>query len=177
MVKLRFADLNAEIEGDSKEIVSILRDLGVSNPTKHPVSPTDTSAPISSNETTPISDDELIQKLPDRPELVKMIEGLGKPFYFILAEQQKKIFGRIVNTRENQRAYSRFYDLHKYARDAIGKKYGGHWDANSRMLDGHQTTEYKWVEDKEIPITEIEDNDARPQENAESKNASSLLNF
>jgi hypothetical protein len=177
MAKLRFGNLDAELEGDPKEIVSILRELGVSNKTQRPIAPAEKSTSISPNEMTPISDDELIKKLPPKAELIRMIEDTGKPFKFILAEQQKKIFGTIINTRMNQRAYSRFYDLHNYARNAIVRKYGGHWDSYSAMLDGHQTTEYKWVEDEEIPIIETEDNDARPQDNAESKNASSLLNF
>ena len=175
MAKLRFGNLNAEVEGDVKEIASLLRELNViTHSSEMPITrPAETINPVEHV----ISDDELIQKLPSRSELVEMIEGMGKPFHFILAEQQKKIFGGIVNTRENQRAYSRFYDLHKYARDVIQKKYGGHWVAYNEMLDGHQTTGYKLAEDKEIPILETEDDGAKSQENVESKNASSLLNF
>lgn len=181
MVKLRFGNLNAELEGDTKEIVSILRELGVSNQPQHPIAQAEKSAPISPNEMAPISDDELIQKLPSRDELIKMIEDIGKPFKFILAEQQKKIFGRIINTRMNQRAYSRFYDLHNYAREAIEKKYGGHWDSNSAILDGHQTTEYIWVADEAaiVPTTTtgMPDEGAGLQESAEPKNTSNLFNF
>jgi hypothetical protein len=151
MVKLRFADLNAELDGDPKEIVSILRELGVSNQISRPITTSESPKPKMPN--TPnesiISDDQLIQKLPSKIELAKMIEEIGKPFSFTLAEQQKKFFGGIIDTRKNQKAYSRFYDLHKYARDAIQEKYGGHWDPIREMPDGHQTTRYTWVEDEE----------------------------
>lgn len=85
-----------------------------------------------------------------------MIEEMGKPFSFSLAEQQKKIFGKIVDTRENQRAYSRFYDIHKYARDAIEEKYGGRWNTIREMPDGRQTTRYTWTEDEEIKAPDIQ---------------------
>ena len=153
MVKLRFANLNAELDGDAKEIVSILRDLGVSNQTTKPITPP--SEVISPDETT-TSNDELFQKLPDRPEIVKMIEGLGKPFSFNLMEQQKNILGRVVNSRENRPLYSKFYDLHKYARNEIKKKYGGRWISSDEVVDGHQTTRYTWAADEEIKLPTIE---------------------
>jgi hypothetical protein len=152
MVKLRFADLHAELDGDPKEIVSILRELGVSHQISRPITTSESpkpNMPSAPNESI-ISDDQLIQKLPSKLELVKMVEEIGKPFSFNLAEQQKKFFGGIIDTRKNQKAYSRFYDLHKYARDAIEEKYGGHWDAIREMPDGHQTTRYTWAANEEV---------------------------
>jgi len=178
MVKLRFGNLNAELEGDPKEIVSILRDLGVSNQPYPPITTTQEAPKPRMLDEPIISDDELIQKLPDLSGLVKMIEDMGKPFSFTLAEQQKKFFGRIVDTRENQRAYSRFYDLHKYARKAIEEKYGGRWNPTREMPDGHQTTRYTWIENEEIKAPNIQvdasmvDDKAKPHENTEEKRKS-----
>lgn len=180
MVKLRFGNLNAELEGDPKEIVSILRDLGVSNQPNQAISAPETPNPRSPNKPV-ISDDELIQKLPDRTVITKMIEDLGKPFSFTIAEQERRIFGIIIDTRENQRAYSRIYDLHKYARNEIEKKYGGHWKTIDEVLEGHKTTRYTWVADEVTVVptttTGLPDESTGLQESSEPKNTSNLFNF
>jgi len=151
MAKLRFGNLNAEVEGDVKEIASLLRELNVFNqsPQTPITSRVEAIRPVS-NAVKTVSDDELFQKLPDKEGITRMIENLGKPFSFTLVEQQKKIFGRIINSRENRPPYSKFYDLHKYARNAIKEKYGGDWNATNEVLEGHQTTRYTWIAGEKI---------------------------
>lgn len=150
MVKLRFTNLNAELDGDPKDIASILRELNVVSQTPNAIiQPPKTTPPKDSTSNPALSIDELFQKLPDRSALTGMIEALGKPFSFNLVEQQMKFFGRIIksrDSRDNQRLYSRFYDLHTHARNSIVEKYGGHWTMIAEVINGHKTTRYTWGE-------------------------------
>ena len=149
MAKLRFGKLDAEVEGDVKEIASLLRELNVIN--QSPIASITSIEDVKSdsNALQTASSDELYEKLPSRSELTQMIESIGKPFSFVLVEQQMKLFGRVINSREDMRLYSKFYEIHKFARNAITKKYGGHWKATNEVIGGHQTTRYTWEEDEE----------------------------
>lgn len=160
MVKLRFANLNAELDGDPKEIASILRELNVVSQSSNVIAQTSKpSTPTDSSITSDLSIEELFQKLPDKFALMRMIEALGKPFSFNLVEQQMKFFGRIIKSRdskENQRLYSQFYDRHTFARNAIVEKYGGGWTPIPEVINGHKTTRYTWSESEETqPMTQM----------------------
>lgn len=160
MVKLKFANLNAELDGDPKEIASILRELNVVS--QSPTVITQQSMPATPTESSlnPDSVDDLFQELPDKLTLVQTIESLGKPFSFNLVNQQMKFFGRIIKSRDSkkhQSLYSKFYDLHADAMKAIVEKYGGDWRTDGEVINKHRTTRYTWVADGEINAHGIQD--------------------
>jgi hypothetical protein len=153
MVKLRFA--GAEVDGDPAEIASILKELKAVSQESHTQEAIIAPTKLASKEQD-VSEEILLQRIPDLNGLVKMIEEMGRPFSFNLAEQQKKIFGKLISSRHYQRVYSRFYDVHKRARKEIVKKYGGQWDTLNEVLDGHQTTRFVWSENQDIKAETVD---------------------
>lgn len=153
MVKLKFTNLNAELDGDPKEIASVLRELNVVSPAANAISLTqEQTTATDSNMVSDLSIDDLFQKLPDRITLVQTIESLGKPFSFNLVDQQMKVFGRVIRSRDSKKhssLYSKFYDLHADAMKAIVEKYGGKWIKNGETINKHRTTRYTWIDDTE----------------------------
>ncbi|MCK9405592.1 MAG: hypothetical protein M0Q47_04175 [Methanothrix sp.] len=153
MVLLRFA--GAEVDGDPTEIASILKALSAVS--QEPHTQESTVAPSKPTfEEQDIPEEILLQRIPDLNGLVKMIEEMGRPFSFNLAEQQKKIFGKLISSRRYQRVYSRFYDVHKRARKEIVKKYGGQWGTLNEVVDGHQTTRFVWSENQDVKAETVD---------------------
>lgn len=153
MVKLKFTNLNAELDADPKEIAFILRELNVVSQATNVIPMPQKPSTITDSHASPDSSiDDLFQKLPGKTTLVQTIESLGKPFSFNLVEQQMKIFGRVIRSRDSkkhQSLYSKFYDLHAEAMKAIVEKYGGKWRTDGEVINKHRTTRYTWIEDKE----------------------------
>ena len=139
MAKVRFAGLDAELDGTSEEIADILRKLTVSNNT-----PKDTNQPPETIEPSTAQ----VVTLPTKSEIINMLEKKGKPFSFSLVEQQKLILGRIIDSRQERPLYSKFYALFKTAREEIQKKYGGRWVTTPGVVDGHQVSYYQLVDEE-----------------------------
>jgi hypothetical protein len=156
MVRLEFKNSNAMIEGSVEEITAILKDLQVIAQSPRSVTPSienQKSADASKIRATnpmSLSDEGLYKKIPDRFKIAEMLEAKGKPFSYTIVEQQKEIFGRPIPNKENQRLYTRFYDLHNSARNLIVKKHGGKWIKEPDRVDGKNVTRYKWVEDEKV---------------------------
>lgn len=152
MVKLKFSNLNAELDGDPKEIASILRELNVVSQAPNAIYQPQKASITDSHLTSKRSIEELSKNLPDKYALAETIKAQGKPYSFNLVEQQMKIFGRIIKSRdskEHQSLYSKFYDAHAGARDLIVKEHGGHWETKGETINGHRTTRYTWIEGNE----------------------------
>jgi hypothetical protein len=178
MAKLRFANLDAEIDGDPKEIATILKELKGLSITSPPCQ-NQSAMPSNSILTDNVPPrDDLFKKIPNKYAVAKMLEDMGKPFSHALAEQQMRFLGTIINSREEPQIYSKFYDAFAFARKQIKQKYGGQWEKFDETVNGHQTTRYEWVESKE-------DDEQPPQtekqivetEGETSKERGSLFNF
>ena len=143
MAKLRFTNLDAEIEGDPKEIAVILREFSAQD-REHQA-----TAPLAQSPKRYASSKLPDGKLPSTSEIIKMIETAGKPYTLSLVEQQKKILGRPINSRNERALYARFYSLHKRAMEVIIKRHGGHWDSKMEVIDGLQSKRFTLITDEE----------------------------
>jgi hypothetical protein len=137
-----------EIEGDPDDLAAFYKKIGAdqhSMETKQENTRQRTTVePIPAN-----------VNLPSRHEIAQWVESLGAPYSFSLAEQQMKFFGRCLETRKEQKLYTKFYSLFQFAKKSIVEKYGGKWISEGEVIDGHQFSRVRWIPDE----------DAKKQEN------------
>jgi hypothetical protein len=157
MLKLRLASLGAEVEGDPKDVASFLAEYSAQGRgiLTQPTATQDAkNVPSTLTEPTP----PVIKKvdLPPESEILKWIEEMGEPFSFSLAEQQMRIFGRYIDSRNERPLYSKFYTLYASVREKIQEKYGGKWIVDGETVDGHRYSRYTLIHDAEVKQQENE---------------------
>lgn len=139
MLKMRISS-GIEVEGDPDEMAAFYKKIEskqqIAEPDHKEAKPRLPSAPIPAN-----------VNLPSKYEIAEWVESLGAPYSFSLAEQQMRFFGRYLETRKEQKLYTKFYALFQFAKKSIVEKYGGQWISEGELIDGHQFSRLKWVRD------------------------------
>ena len=141
MLKMRVGGV--EIEGDPDDLAAFYKKIGADQRSME-TKPESTrqhaiAEPIPTN-----------VNLPSKYEIAQWVESLGEPYSFSLAEQQMRFFGRYLETRREQKLYSKFYALFQFAKKSIVEKHGGKWTSEGETIDGHQFSRLKWVPDEDV---------------------------
>jgi hypothetical protein len=140
MLKMRISGI--EVEGDPDEMAAFYKKIEsnqqIAEPTYKEAKQRPPSAPIPAN-----------INLPSKSEIAEWVESLGAPYSFSLAEQQMRFFGRYLETRKEQKLYSKFYALFQFAKKSIVEKHGGKWISDGEVIDGHLFSRFKWIPDEE----------------------------
>lgn len=140
LLKMRVGGV--EIEGDPDDLAAFYRKIGAD---QHSMETKQESTRLSA----PAKPIPANVNLPSKHEIAQWVESLGAPYSFSLAEQQMRFFGRYLETRKEQKLYSKFYSLFQFAKKSIVKKYGGKWISEGESVDGHQFSRLMWVPDEE----------------------------
>jgi hypothetical protein len=86
--------------------------------------------------------------IPTADQLIAIIEERGRPFNFSMTEQQIKTYGTPISTKSERTNYENYYREFRKAKEKMIKKYGGHWDTNTEMINGIQSKRYTLIDDE-----------------------------